>query len=437
MKVIPVLVAGFCALFCGELRAQVGDAPDRPRTVLAHYMVCFAVHGDGVEAYKREIQEAQAAGIDGFALNEGAWSNEPHYVRRTASLFQAAQELGTGFKFILSLDLATLQPRYIPEIIKAYAGHPNYLRVGGRPMVSTFSGELQVDWKTTLGRLKSEGCDVCFVPFFYPRPKVTELPDHETLKAHAARWSGLVDGMFYFGAAGTDLQLAACNRNYARVLRESGKLFMAGVSPCYWGAAQTGRRYFEMRGGLGIETQWKAILECDPEFVEIVTWNDLNESYICPRAVTARGQAPRCSHAGYLELTKYYIAWYKTGRQPPVRDALYYFYRIHPKDAVPRQEEPVPALHGEVKDDLYLTLHLTEPSDLQVATGPATSRHRVPAGLSQVQLPFSPGPQRFEVFRDGRRILSAEGEPIQAGPDRRTFFPTSGFAYADPDGKRP
>ena len=55
--------------------------------VFAHYMVCFAAYGERVEDYKREIQEAQAAGIDGFALNCGAWHNEPHYPRRTKAIY--------------------------------------------------------------------------------------------------------------------------------------------------------------------------------------------------------------------------------------------------------------------------------------------------------------------------------------------------------------
>ncbi len=98
--------------------------------------------------------------------------------------------------------------------------------------------------------------------------------------------------------------------------------------------------------------QWKAIIENRPDWVEIVTWNDFNESYICPVDPPGTARAPsyvqsRPSHAGYLELNRYYIEWYKTGGQPAPRDALFYFYRPHPRDAVAGEDKPVKSMHGE------------------------------------------------------------------------------------------
>ncbi len=98
------------------------------------------------------------------------------------------------------------------------------------------------------------------VPFFYPRPHVTELPDEATVREHYRKWADLVDGMFYFGGAGTAPQLAASNAAYAKVLREAGKVCMCSFSPMYWGAAQPDRRYYETCGGEGIELQWKSII---------------------------------------------------------------------------------------------------------------------------------------------------------------------------------
>lgn len=97
-------------LMAGPLAAANGEEPNRVRKhdVFAHYMVCFAAYGERVEDYKREIQVAQAVGIDGFALNCGAWHNEPHYPRRTQTIYRAAQELGTGFKLFFSVDFAGL-----------------------------------------------------------------------------------------------------------------------------------------------------------------------------------------------------------------------------------------------------------------------------------------------------------------------------------------
>ena len=215
--------------------------------------------------------------------------------------------------------------------------------------------------------MKAAGYDVFLVPFFYPRPNVTELPDEASVRQHFRKWADVVDGMFFFGGAGTAPQLAASNAAYAKVLREAGKLSMCSFSPMYWGSAQPDRRYYETCGGEGTDLQWKSIIQHQPDWVEIVTWNDFSESYICPVAVSGRSEGGRpaqsvppylkskSSHAGYLELSRYYIEWYKTGRQPPLNDALFWFYRVHSKDAVAAKDRPVKSLHGSVADVLYVT----------------------------------------------------------------------------------
>ena len=416
--------------------------PSNARAVFAHYMVCFATYGATVEGYKREIKEAQAAGIDGFALNVGAWTNEPHYVRRTKLLFQAAQELGTGFTMIFSLDLATLQPKYIAEILKTYVNHPNFYRYKGRSLVSTFAGE-NVDWKSILQPLKTEGYNICFVPFFYPKP-VTELPSYQAVKGHFARYADIADGYFFFGAAGTAEQLTECNTSYVKAAREANKLVMASYSPFYWGMAQPGRRYYETKGGKGIEMQWKSIIANQPNFVEIVTWNDFNESYLTPvdkpeQYFSGLKSPRRHSHVAYYELLKYFIPWYRTGKEPKIeRDGLFYFYRVHPKSAVlrPPITEPATAkklavtvFHGDVTDTIYVTTLLKSPAELIVKTGDKEVKLHASEGYQSFEVPFRTGVQRFALVRKGKVIAESEGEPIVAEPTEYNFFPTTGFVY--------
>ena len=399
-------------------------------------MVCYATYGESIEGYQREIHEAQAAGIDGFALNVGAWSREPHYPRRVRLIYRAAQELGTGFKLFFSVDMSNVTD--ILDMVRTYARHPNQFVYRDRIVVSTFSQE-RLAWKEqVLAPLKQEGIDVFFVPYFYPRPQATELPDYATVAKLLQHHAGTVDGLFYFGAAGTSPQLAAANTAYAQALREAGLLFVASYTPTYWGHAQVpGRRYFETEGGEGTVRQWQALIVADPNWIEIVTWNDFNESsYVCPVENPGRYFAelltpPRHCHAGYLELSKYFITWYKTGKQPPIdRDALFYFYRPHPKDAVAtRDDRPVTSRLGEATDTLYLTTLLTAPAELRVYSGENETRHSIAAGIQHLRIPSACGPQRFELTRHGERILTAEGEPIEANIERYDFFTTTGFAY--------
>ena len=185
-------------------------AEPRKHYVFAHYMVCFAAQGEDVKDYQREILQAQAAGIDGFVLNCGAWHNEPHYPRRTKAIYQAAQELNTGFKLFFSVDFAgakRLKPgefeSFAVDMVRTYAHHPSQFTVDGRAVVSTFGGGKDIEWRRDIiDPLKQAGCEAYLVPFFYPRPKVTELPDETAVREHVGKWADLVDGMFFFGAAG-------------------------------------------------------------------------------------------------------------------------------------------------------------------------------------------------------------------------------------------
>src|SRR3984957_6049500 len=89
-----------------------GLAPAQ-RMVFAHYMLTNQDYqGDTdptqelkIASYEREIREAQAMGIDGFALNAGGWFREPYYIRYAAQMFEAALRLNSGFKLMFSADM--------------------------------------------------------------------------------------------------------------------------------------------------------------------------------------------------------------------------------------------------------------------------------------------------------------------------------------------
>jgi glucan endo-1,3-alpha-glucosidase len=221
---------------------------------------------------------------------------------------------------------------------------------------------------------------------------------------------------------------------------------MSSYTPFYWGAYQPGRRFFETRGGLGVEAQWKSIIENQPDFVEIVTWNDFNESYITPVDIAGTYesvvQTPiRHPHAGYLELSKYFIQWYKTGKQPKIdRDKLVYVYRVHPKAATvavdpdskldKRLTAPVTDLRGNVQDSLFVTTLLTGPAEIRVTSGGVETKYPCPKGYSTVTVPFNVGAQHFALYRKDKLIAETDGEPIAATPTEYNFFPTTGIAEA-------
>lgn len=410
------------------------SAAPAPKRVFAHYMVCFATYGEGVKNYKREIREAQAAGIDGFALNCGSWHNEPHYPRRVAQLYQAAEELDSGFQLFFSIDLDNVE--FILDMIRTYARHPAQFLHGGRVVVSTFAAS-RVPWKEkVLGPLREKGVDVFFVPFFYPE-SMAELPSYDDMVKLHAKWADVVDGLFYFGGPGLPAQLAASNAASTKALHEVGKISMASYTPAYWGHKQPGKRYYETAGGEGTELQWKSIIETQPEWVEIVTWNDFGEaSYVCPikdfsKALSFLEPPPRPCHAGYLELSRHFIQWYKKGREPAVeREGLFFFYRTHPKDAVVEGERPVELRKGVIEDVLYVTTLTNAAAELRVTTG-GTEVAPIPVapGLRHHRFPFKPGPQRFELWRGGKAVAATNGTTIESHPKHYNFVTATGYAY--------
>jgi glucan endo-1,3-alpha-glucosidase len=225
---------------------------------------------------------------------------------------------------------------------------------------------------------------------------------------------------------------------FGQACANGGKLFMAGCSPTYWGCAQptSGRPFFETEGGEGILTEWNWIIQNQPDWVEIVTWNDLNEStYLNPLAAPDQfNQSPpkRYSHAGYLELAKRYISWYKTGQQPPItRDSLYYFYRTHSTNAVAMDtnDVPVTVFLGSVEDAINTTVLLTAPASLEIISGATRTTNSLPSGISNLRTPFASGAQIFTLRRNQQQLLTIQGPNVLTKITNYDYFTASGYSY--------
>jgi glucan endo-1,3-alpha-glucosidase len=184
-----------------------------------------------VEDFLDDIREAHDAGIDGFALNCGEWNGAPRYKIHTQKLYEAARRFGPTFKLFFSADGVTAEEA--ADMVITYGGHPNQLRQDGRPVLSSFGGD--EGWVRSIqARLAELGAGPAFVvPYFFP-PSRREVPRSSDVAALGSVGQGL-DGFFYFGAAGTPVDLAGAIRLHAAEWRRQGKLFMAGITPYYRG----------------------------------------------------------------------------------------------------------------------------------------------------------------------------------------------------------
>jgi glucan endo-1,3-alpha-glucosidase len=436
------------------LTSPPASAQGPAHRVFAHYMVCIPrAGGDATVAdYAREIQEAQARGVDGFALNCGGWTLlEPHYKARVSLIYEAARQLDSGFLLFISADYATaLSLAETRDMILSFRDHPNQFRREGKPVLSTFAGEGadNAHGREIIDFLDREfpdgrgGHDVCYVPYYYPRPNITEIPQPEHVDQVYDTFPGL-DGFFYFGAAGTGPALAEANARLADRWVGAGKVFMAGITPYYRGLGGNYRVY-ETRGFEGMAREWEAAIEHHATWAEIVTWNDWGEaSYICPfgepseTSLWGGNWGSMLSHAAFLDASRYYIQWFKTGTPPPIeRDEVHYFYRLHPaalEGRVKPGEDGLgrPGGADDLCDSVFATCFLTGPARLTIHSGQTARAFDLPAGVQHVEMPFAPGPQRFVLERQGAAVIDKTGEH-EIGLDTATNFNVFGGSAVGP-----
>jgi glucan endo-1,3-alpha-glucosidase len=430
---------------------------ERPRLVFAHYMLANRDYAPNdasgeqdIAAYQREIQQAQSIGIDGFALNAGGWFKEPWYIRRASEMFEAAVRLHTGFHLFFSADMCCSNDAGdVEDMLRRFANNPRYapvyFRDHGKFLLTTFAGSsrgpefwraLRSDLESgTHPSLREAPCaenlcplsparsvpssaplEVAFVPSFFFGG---ELPQSADIVSGLAAYQGILDGAFYWGIAGVPGlghrpdQLPS-SQAYAAALHAAGKLYMAPICFQFYGA--NANRYYEYSGFSGMRALWMdAVHTTHPEWIEIITWNDFVEgTYISPIAnpIYDGGSTSIVmpSHAGATRLLAYFIAWYKTGRQPSIdHDEIYWAYRTHllPPDAKDLK------LYGPLADVVYVTANLTKPAKLRVSFGTHSVTKDIAAGSNDIQIPITAGfAPRFELERGARHEAYANGSDI-------------------------
>ena len=445
-----------------------GLSANAQRMVFAHYMLANqdAVASDAandpdneraIAGYEREIEQARAIGIDGFALNAGGWSKEPRYIRRAAAMFEAAHRAGGRFKLMFSADMCCSNDAAdVEDMLRRFANNPRYagiyLQHNHRFVLTTFAGESRGElfWQKLLSDLEQGGNPSRLQirdapPFANGAASSTplrvelvtaffwggELPDANAIAKGLASYQDLIGGSFYWGIAGVpglggEDQLPS-SQAYASALHAASKLYMAPICFQFWGA--NAARNYDYSGFQGLRRMWMdAIDSAQPEWVEIITWNDFIEgSYVSPIDDPARYASANDlgasvapvdtlnffhTHSGAYELLRFFIAWYKTGRQPTIAsDSVFWSYRSQLVQTPAAQKRLAGIrLHGPSEDKLYVTANLTTAAELDVHIGGTVERVKLPAGSHDIALPLLPGaaPQ-FALHRDKQVLATGSG----------------------------
>lgn len=475
-----VSAAKLISCICATLLAA-SCAPAQ-RLVFAHYMLTNQDYqGDSdptqelkIASYEREIREAQAIGIDGFALNAGGWLHQTYYIRYAAQMFEAAVRLHSGFKLMFSADMCCGNGiADVEDMMRRFAGNPRYAPVyftyRGAFVLTTFAGDklgvaawqqIRADLSTGANPSRQAEPTVLSTANSFPNDAPIqiflvpaflwggELPSRSSIQQNLTEWRATIDGFFYWGIAGVPgsggpFDQIPSSQSYAAELRHVGKLYMAPICLQFWGA--NANRYYEYGGAAGMRALWmNAIHVTHPEWVEIITWNDFIEgTYVSPMDDPNKYPGANFldstgvpigtlgyfhSHSAAAELLSFFIQWYKTGVEPAItHDTVAYFYRTQLKDA-DAGSPPVAHKFGPVADLLYITANLTAPAELRVRTGGQIRILRLQAGSTDVQTPILAGdPPFFELIRNGRTISSgAASDPIQATLNYNDYYYSTG-----------
>lgn len=424
-------------------------------------MVCNRNYGGSVAGYGRDIADAQAMDVNGFALNCGSW-NGGNYKGDTESMFLAAEQNAAAqlvaakplppFKLFFSADMTGLTYPEVVQMMTAYAARPNYYKkavpngAGGtdlRPFLSTWGGEggtfqqIKDRWNgSVLAPLRAAGINPFFVPRFF-------LTFDAGAVANLA--AGFLDGAFVLAGLGnlpplngSGDTLAGASAQIA-ALKAAGLYALGSITPQYWGSKQktNGRAYYEFQGGEGLHLQYLAAILSGVDDLELFTWNDFDEAtYFSPiddvnkywpflLVGAANYYKPRL---GYKNEVPYFNAWFKSGALalPPITqyEAVAYHRTMpnglkltDPNGTVYSGSQTVPGTAvtaaPDALDSVFLSTKFPAPG-AAVYTGAAGQQTvQIAAGLQHTPFPFAVGPHSF-AFKDGggHAFMTLPLEPI-------------------------
>ncbi|PYH43499.1 glycoside hydrolase family 71 protein [Aspergillus saccharolyticus JOP 1030-1] len=392
--------------------------------------------GYGVPDWESEMTLAIEARIDAFALNIAA--EQSVNTGSVANAFLAAENV--GFSLFFSFDYAgngAWAKEDFIELINSYGSSTAYYHYNSQIFVFTFEGPANAaDWV----EIKEEtGC------FF--------APDWSSLGAMEAmaQADGVADALFSWaawpnGPANMDTYTDASYLDYLE-----GKPYMMPGSPWFFTNMPGYDKNWLWRGDDMWFDRWTQALFVDPEFIEIISWNDFGEShYIGPiksadhslanQTYTAfdTGLAPYnyaldMPHDGWRAFLPYVIETYKSNISTVTQEGITGWYRLNEAGACASDGgttgNTVSKLQVEywpyeiVQDKIFYSALLASEAEVSVSVGAAdlgaswTSTPSGNVGIYHGSVSFTghSGAVTITISRGGTTIATLQGQSISAG----------------------
>ncbi|KAB8232460.1 hypothetical protein ETB97_007670 [Aspergillus alliaceus] len=243
--------------------------------------------------------------------------------------FATAKDL--DFKLFFSFDYAgngSWPMEDTIDLMNQYKNHPAYYKYESKPFMSTFEGATSPDWPEIKKNTDS---------FF--------IPDFSSIGPEAAANKSYVDGLFSWAAwpNGPTRLNTSSDDAYRHAL--DGRPYMMPVSPWFYTNMPGFGKNWVWRGDNLWYDRWQEVISFQPEFVEIISWNDYGEShYIGPLHPKGpvyeafdRGEAPfnyviNMPHDGWRTFLPFVVAQYKNPNAtiPVEKENVVSWYRLHP-----------------------------------------------------------------------------------------------------------
>jgi hypothetical protein len=339
-----------------------------------------------------EIIKASDIGIDAFIFNILTINADDALWKNLLNMLEAVSRLRTDFSIIPNIDgasgLGSLPLTDVVNALLPILSHPSAMKLpDGRSVLGSFcaDGWPPLRWRALFDGLAEHGIKISFLPVFLN-------------PANANRYFDLADVVSVWG--GNYPAAVESLDRFAREARAAGKQWMAPVWP--QDLRPKDGWYAEASNSLLFRTDWRAAIDENANYVQLITWNDYSES--------SEIRPSSGIQFAFYDLAAYYIAWFVSGARPTiVRDVLYYFHRTEPADGPglgTAQPKPYLLRYGERGvGDIELLGFLTAPGRLEIEVAGKIAEFDVPAGVASVRVPIADGTPIFRLKRNGLEII--------------------------------
>jgi hypothetical protein len=300
------------------------------------------------EHTRQDIVDAQALGLDAFALNistlffstrnfivylENTSRPSRHPIRSlryvkannkmdclqswatntVERLFNNADELGFGLFFSFDMAAGTFnKPSDYASYLTKYTSRSSYFTYKSKPLVTTFGGESVTNdaWSS----FKSTVGDINLIPGFY-----AAKPSSDFFSSRSA-----LDGVFNWNSwsypdAGQVEVSITDDKTFMKAASNAGKSFIMGMSPLQFKHMGSSTNWYR-RGESNLEIRIEQVLAMQPDMIELQTWNDAGESHYMGNlwnepmtGSSIHDYVDGYNHTGYWQVLPAFIEAWKRG----------------------------------------------------------------------------------------------------------------------------